>query len=51
MSNWKYCKEWEKVDYFYDFKKCATCGVDNLKKCITFCLNWKIIFAKTIALV
>lgn len=46
MFTLKYCKECEKVDYFYAFKKCAACGIENCKQCITLCLNCKILFCK-----
>ena len=46
MFSLKYCKECERVDYFYAFKKCAKCEIDNCKQCITLCLNCKILFCK-----
>ena len=37
----KYCKECEKIDYFYGFIKCTLCNEDNCKQCIVICTNCK----------
>ena len=37
----KYCKECEKIDYFYGFINCSLCNEDNCKQCIVVCINCK----------
>ena len=37
----KYCKECQKIDYFYGFIKCSLCNEDNCKQCIVVCINCK----------
>ena len=46
MFSLKYCKECEKVDYFYGFKECASCENEICKECISLCNNCKILFCK-----
>ena len=46
MFSLKYCKECEKVDYFYGFKKCTSCENEICKECISLCINCKILFCK-----
>ena len=46
MFSLKYCKECEKVDYFYGFIKCAICISDNCKQCILLCLSCKNLLCK-----
>ena len=41
MFSLKYCKECEKVDYFYGFIKCTLCNSENCKQCILLCLSCK----------
>ena len=44
MFSLKYCKECEKVDYFYGFINCSICSVDNCKQCVVVCINCKNFF-------
>ena len=46
MFSLKYCKDCEKVDYFYGFKKCSSCENEICKQCINLCINCKILFCK-----
>ena len=46
MFSLKYCKECEKVDYFYGFIKCTICNSENCKQCIILCLNCKHLLCK-----
>ena len=41
MFSLKYCKECEKIDYFYGFIKCNLCNDDYCKQCIVICTNCK----------
>ena len=46
MFSLKYCKECEKVDYFYGFIKCSICLSENCKQCILLCLSCKHLLCK-----
>ena len=46
MFSLKYCKECEKVDYFYGFTKCHICNIENCKQCILLCLSCKHLLCK-----
>ena len=47
MFSLKYCKECEKVDYFYGFIKCTICNAENCKQCIVLCLSCKHLLCKS----
>ena len=42
----KFCKECEKVDYFYGFIKCSLCFSENCKQCIVLCISCKHLLCK-----
>ena len=41
MFSLKYCKECEKIDYFYGFINCCICKEDICKQCVAICLICK----------